>query len=230
MKTYKSIFATFLSAIITVFLVYGGYTIYAEEPEDIQALYDDFLEEEDFYDAFGDYHGSMNRMFNKKLAKMYEILEDPDFFKKHKDLLYPPPDIDQKNDDLKTVLEKCGENVSTYCVSMRGLDMYIQYLQHIKDMRTTLAKVDLSGIDVQSLIAQTAARNEDIEKEVERAKQALMGTLAVYNEYRLAYPLHKKYEQIITELVKYKLALKDLRLETAQFPQKFVDSSSDQCK
>lgn len=230
MKTYKNIFATFFSAIITVFFIYGGYTIYAENPEDIQELYDEFLEEEDFYDTYEDYHDSMNEMFNQKLSKMYEILEDPDFFKKHKDLLYPPLNIDQKKDDLKTILEKCGENVSTYCVSMRGLDMYIQYLQHIKNMRTTLAKVDLSGINVQSLIAQTAARNEDIEKEVDQAKQALEGTLAVYNEYRLAYPLHKKYEQIITELIKYKLALKDVRLEVAQFPGKYVDTTSDQCK
>lgn len=232
MKTYKSIFVTFFSAIITVFLVYGGYTIYAED--DFYSIFDEGysfrLDGISFSSAFDRYHDTMNKMFNVKLAKMYGILEDPDFYKKHKDLLYPPLDIDQKKDNLQTIIEKCGENVSTYCVSMLGTDMYLQYLQKMTDLRPTLEQVDEAILPVQHLIAVTAERNERMDQEVERARQALEGTLAVYNEYRLAYPLHKKYEQIIKDLIKYKLALKDLRLETAQFPGKYVDTTSDQCK
>ncbi len=228
MKTTKNILVSFFTALITVFLVYGGFTIYAEGEEAEEYSFEH--PSLDYYMVFDEYHETMNDMFNDYLSELNNYLEDEDFYKKHKENLYPPATIDFKEDDLETILLKCGKkNVSTYCVSMKGLDIYTQYINVLNDLRGTLAKIDYSSFDASYLISKTGERNEEIEIEVEKSKQALQAAVALYNEYRLAYPLHKKYEVIITELIKYKKKLRDIRLETMWLPAKFIDSTSDQC-
>ena len=54
-------------------------------------------------------------------------------------------------------------------------------------------------------------------------------TISAYNEFMLAYPMHKKYENMLKSLTNYKNALKGLSYESMVFPLKFVGTSSYTC-
>ncbi|MBI4231647.1 hypothetical protein HY605_00320 [Candidatus Peregrinibacteria bacterium] len=62
-----------------------------------------------------------------------------------------------------------------------------------------------------------------------KAMQSMKATVGAYNEYRLAYPMHKKYEEVIDNLIEYKDATEDIKQEVMQFPGKFIDATTSQC-
>lgn len=229
MKLFKNISVTFFTALITVMFIYGGYTIYAAGDEKVKA---DFRYAKDFYGAFDAYHMEMNDYFNSKIEKLNLLVEDNGFYQnpeKKKNFL-PPANIIDK-DNVGAILSKCGEdNVSTYCVSIGALDKYTGYLRKLDELKNSL---DFSGGDSVSkneLIASLSQNKQQFNAEVFEARKVMEGTAQAYNEFRLSYPMHRKYEEIITQLVKYKLALKDIRKRVAQFPQKFIDATTSQCK
>lgn len=231
---YKKILTTCLSALITLLVVYGGYTIYAEGN---YSFTDTGLR---YSTMYNNYHSEMNDYFNAKIKRLNEILEEPDFFKNEelvKDFNIPE-DIkvlakedgaSEEVDNLDTIAEKCEGNVSTYCVSMGALKRYVEYVKALNVLVGKLA-TDTNSTYIGDLITETQARNEKIAAEYDQAKQVMEATIATYNEYRLAYPMHKKYVKIIEILTKYKLALKDLKRQATLFPVKFVDATSDECQ
>lgn len=228
MKLLKNILVTFLTAVTTVILVYGGYTIYAAEDYRIKV---NFRDANDFFTAFNGYHGEMNQYMNGKIEKLNLLVKDNDFYQnpeKKKNFL-PPPNIIDK-DSIAKVLEKCGEdNVSTYCVSIGALDKYLSYLKKLDELKNSL---DFSGRALSKTeIAGSYKKNrEKIDRESEEAKMVMEGAIHTYNEYRLAYPMHRKYEKIIIQLNKYRLALKDIRKRAALFPERFIDATTTQCE
>ncbi len=212
MKLYKSLTISFLTAILTIFLVYGGYTIYAA------GSYEFTESGISFSSAFDKYHGEMNDFFNSKMEKLNNMLKTKDFYKNPN--FHPPKD-----------LTKCDDaNVSTYCVSMGALDRYIEYVKTLDRIKGTLANSGGYYLVLENILSDTAARNEKIDLEYEEAKKVMEGTVAAYNEFRLAYPMHQKYSEIIKYLIKYRLSLKDVRKRIARFPEKFIDATSSQCK
>lgn len=228
MKLYKNILITFLTAIIAIAVLYGGYTIYAEDGYTfkIQGL--------SFREVFDAYHGGMNDYFNGKISKLNTLLDKPEFYLEDDFIV---PDIDPVNDDFAAISEKCKENVSTYCVAIGALDRYIEYVKVLNNLLGTLANEEsedsafMSGVkNIGALLETTEERNKKINAEFSEAKEVLEAAIAAYNEYRLAYPLHKRYEQIIKDLIKYKLALKAIRREATFFPIKFIDATSSQCE
>lgn len=221
---YKKILTTILSALITLLIVYGSYTIYAEEN---YSFTDTGLS---YSTMYNNYHTEMNDYFNAKIKRLNEILEEPDFFENEelvKDFNIPE-DI-KVVDNLDTIAEKCEGNVSTYCVSMGALKRYVEYVKALNVLVGKLA-TDTNTTYIEDLITETQARNEKIAAEYDQAKQVMEATIATYNEYRLAYPMHKKYVKIIEILTKYKLALKDLKRQATLFPVKFVDATSIECE
>ena len=222
-KFLKKIAITFLSAITSVMLVYGGYTIYAGQ-------YDFQNEYLPYFSVFAGYHQEMNKFFNKKLETLNTLMDSEDFYNdpEKKKLLIPPADLDLRNSTLNEALEACGEeNASSYCTSMGALKIYTVYVDTLNGLKDKLEANDSAYL--QLIVENTKNRNEKIDKEIVLARKVMEGTVSAYNEYHLAYPMHKKYEEIIEDLVKYKLALKDIRKRAAQFPIKFIDASSDQC-
>lgn len=235
-KIYKQLLISFFTAIITVFVTYGGYLIYAQDPLDFEgglglspfpaSVYNDLI----FADVYNSYHGEMNDYFNAKLVRLNELIDAGDF--DHKDFSPPPqqinPNLDPVNDSVNEIVEKCGtNNVSTYCVSMGALDIYLRYVRVLKNMEGQLAQT--SDASVSDLIRITKSRNEDIDKEIGEAKKVMEATVAAYNEYRLAYPMHKKYQEIAKNLILYKSALKQIQRELISWPVEFVDASTYKC-
>jgi hypothetical protein len=250
MKLFKQIIIGLIAALITA----GGVTIYAQSGDQPQAACDnmnksfaDVLKEDggkDTDDAKDDenlkntfaamgylcvkslYHEEMNDFFNGKLEVLLNLLKETDFEK------YPafqvPGDVDVNNykDLCKT------DNVSTYCVSMQALDIYVGYTK-VLDRVGGYLPFELPGGDngiISKVFKESGKRSAAIAAEVENARKVMEATIGAYNEFRLAYPMHKKYEQIIKDLVKYKLKLKRIRSEVIEFPIKFVDATSTACK
>lgn len=163
------------------------------------------------------YHEKMNNLFNEKIEKLGEILDEENFFMN--------PDFKGPKDP-----NKCDENnVSTYCVSVEATKIYIDFINQMEATKNELP-LDSGATTSMELLNAKAARDEKINIELESAKQVLDATLSAYNEYRLAYPLHKKYVTLINNLTKYRSGLESTTRQVSKFPGKFIDSTSTQCK
>ncbi len=216
MNFYRNLIISFSVAIITLMLGVGGYTIYAETKKE------DFNfsnPKNGFNSVKSNYHRYMNEYFNEKLKIMVDLTEDPNFYK-HPNFTAPK--------------EKSGctpQNVSTYCVSMGALDIYMNYLQTLNQLKGFLPLGELpEGATTEDLLNADTVENGKIDKEMEEAKSVMLKTVAAYDEFRVAYPVHQRYEDIIKNLIKYKIALGKVKKQTQKFPLKFIDATSAQCK
>jgi hypothetical protein len=217
MKIFKNILITFLSAFVTIVLVYGGYNIYASA-DDSNGF------DEDFTALSYEYHNDMNDFFNEKIEYLVEILEEEDFFE-NEDFIVP------EGVDSKNYVEKCGEtNVSTYCVAIEALDIYIGYLEDLNVVKGSLSTVEIDLPTVSDMVEEISVRDEGIESEVSDAKTVMFAAVAAYDEFKTAYPMHKKYKEIIENLVKYKIAVKKIANQTVEFPLRFIDATSSTCE
>lgn len=229
MKMLKKILLTFFTAITTVVLIYGSFTIYAASNKP------NFRTATDYYTVFSAYNGEMNDFFNGKVKKLVTLVGDVDgdFYQnvEKKKLFLPPADL-ADSDGIPDIVKKCGEeNLSSYCISIGALSKYDQYIKKLQEIK---GDVNLSGVSSFSSISETLnsldKRNQTINKQSEQANAVMQATVAAYNEFRLAYPMHVKYQEILKQLTKYKLILKDIRLRAAEFPVRFVDVSTSKCE
>ncbi|MEK7672245.1 MAG: hypothetical protein AAB373_00015 [Patescibacteria group bacterium] len=226
MKIYNKIFVSLGSSLITLMLVFGGYSIYAEDN-----YYDFQSSGPNFYDVFDAYNGEMNALFNDKISQLNELVEADDFYSnpEKRAKFLPPSSIDPTKDDTATIVQKCGQdNLSTYCVSIEALERYVVYVKTLQNIRGQIDTSLIGLIPLINVLDNSAKNDEKIDEEIAKAKVVMEATVAAYNEYRLAYPVHKKYQLIATDLIKYKLALKDIRKQVTQFPIEFIDATSSQ--
>lgn len=212
-----------ITAIVAGVFTYGGFTLYARTY--------DFESQGLNYDVvFDAYHSEMNEYFNTKLEKLVKIVDEhPDSFTDEKDFKVPT-NIDVVNDPLDTVLDKCGENVSGYCVSMGALSRYMNYAKKLEQIGNSLPPITKAGETASQLLNRTYSQSEKVKTEAEQAKMVMEATVNTYNEFVGAYPMHKKYQVIMKDLLKYKLALKTIKNRVTRFPGKFIDSTSSQCE
>ncbi|MFH1533656.1 MAG: hypothetical protein ABID64_01885 [Nitrospirota bacterium] len=226
MKNYiKHLVISFVAAIVTIFAVYGGYSIYAA---DTSADYNKFYEFKNVNNSDGfiflksQYHSDMNDYFNFKFAQLTELVDKEVKFYDHKDFKAPESDTN--------LLENCKTNVSTYCVAIGATDLYIAYLEKLNAMKGTMpTTVTSSSSSIKLVVDLVATRGDEIDKDAKDAKIVLEAAVNVYKEFQSAYPMHKKYKEIIDNLTKYKIALGKIREQTDTFPLRFVDATSDQC-
>lgn len=226
MKIYKNLIITFASAILTMLIIYGGYSIYAgEEAVD----YYEFTKSKSFSilgigGAKPTYHKSMNKFFNNKIEKLVGIIDGNEKFFEDENFMTP----DDETIEEKGILEACKDNVSTYCAAMQALDLYMAYVATLNSLKGTIPDYSIPTKDV--VWGEIKKRDEAVDKEVKDAKLVLEAAIAAYNEFRMAYPMHKKYRDIIKNLMKYRIALKKIRAQTVKFPLRFVDATSSKCE
>lgn len=225
MKNYiKHIIVSFVAAIVTIFAAYGGYSIYAA---DTSADFDKFYEfknisnSEGFSTLKSQYHSDINDYFNYKFAQLAELIDKEEKFYDHKDFKAPESETN--------LVENCKTNVSTYCVAIGATDIYIAYLEKLNAMKGTMPTVTQAGGSVKAIVDLVKTRGDEIDKDAKDAKIVLEATLNVYKEFQSAYPMHKKYREIIDSLTKYKIVLGKIREKTDSFPSRFVDATSDKC-
>ena len=86
---------------------------------------------------------------------------------------------------------------------------------------------DLS-VGVQGGTEFNALRNK-IGNEIDFAQQALDQGLAAYNEFQMALPLHREYQEIIKSLEAYRDAVAAIRKEVELYPSTFLDVTTTAC-
>ena len=152
-------------------------------------------------------------------------------------------------DRLSCLLDKCGEdNLSPYCVSLGALDLHLRYLKVLDELqegipdtndvdcfyRQTIPVIGIlptcaSTASLENLLGFSVERNEAILAEYDASRQIMEVAVAAYNEFMLAYPMHKKYEETLTELTKYKEALNSIKYKAMILPKKFIGTSTYSC-
>ena len=216
MKFIKQISISLIAVIISMTGIYGGYTLFAENTE-----YDAFLKKTSFYFAQSAYHSGISDLFDDKLSMLVKLVDTNPNFLSDKNFNMPS-DVTPAN-----YPDKCGkENVSTYCVAMETMDLYLAYVNHIEKMSSAIKEAST----IKEALKNTSGRNSDITAEVEEARMVMDATVKAYNEFRMAYPVHKKFEETIKNLTKYKLLLKGVRNEVSHFPEEFIDATSKDCE
>lgn len=223
MNMYKKILITFSTAIAVMMVVYGGYTIYAETKN-----YYAFESLSDFSSVKSAYHDSINEFFNDKIDQLMTILKKPEFYK---DVNFLSPanvnSTDASSPNYYT--KKCGDtNVSTYCVSMGALDLYMAYIATLGTVNQNIPP--RQGQTIKGAYEIITITDKAIQTEIVDAKRIMTGTVAVYDEFRRAYPTHKQNQEIIKTLVKYKIALQKIRQVVTSFPLRFIDATSPDCE
>lgn len=221
---FKHLIISFVSALITTFLISGGYAIYAETAK--KDYYTFKQPSASFYTVQGLYHESMNEYFNDKLAMLVEMTDASTNFYISPDFT-PPKDVTSSNYSIK-----CGEkNVSTYCVSMGAMDLYLAYVDTLNQMKGFLPMENLpANPTAGNLLNQKTSRDVMIDKEYEQARTVMESTIGAYDEFRMAYPTHKKYVSVLNGMIKYKIALAKIKNQILKFPGKFIDATSAECK
>lgn len=223
MKIYKSILISFVSAVMTVSFAYGGYSIYASN--DVKDYYTFKKPNASFFLVQALYHKAMNEYFNDKLSALTDLMSDENFYNNSN--FKAPDGVDSSN-----YKDKCGQiNLSSYCVSMGALDLYMAYVETLNQMKGYLFDGGIAGsVDKETLLNTYSAKTNKIDKEVVEAKTVMQSTIAAYDEFKMAYPMHQKYKTIINNLMKYKIALSKIRKQVYKFPSKFIDATSSECK
>lgn len=157
-----------------------------------------------------------------------------------------------KKNDIKT---KAG-NLSTYCVAMEAAYVYEDYEkilygklaapiledvidEILKEREEELnrplteeeakAEEEYNASLSSALIAAVKRFNTRVSDELNQSQEVLKATVGVYDEFKNAYPVHKVYRQIITDLVKYKNMLRDVRMNMVLLPAKFINLTSASC-
>lgn len=212
-KYLKQGLISLVTAVITTFVVFGGYTFAQEYGfENSVGLYGS-----GFYEIRAEYHDSQDDFFDDKIGKLHKLMRDNPNFASDEDFLAPAEN------------EECGENnVSTFCVAEGSLNRYIRYLEVLDGITGNIFGNEFEATQLDT-IENVSVRNQDMANEIEEAKKIMKATIAAYNELRFAYPLHKKYQKITKTLMKYRIALKDVRQYVMRFPGKFVDATSVTC-
>lgn len=148
-----------------------------------------------------------------------------------------------KSEKRKDIALKCADNLSAYCVSMQAMYVYIDYLniliekkallpdlyQAAEDDQTGVARYTVAYNTWFAMLQRSQQVNKEIDQEIEDARRVMEYAVSAYNEFTMAYPLHRKYEEIIENLVKYKLHLKEIRNSVIAFPGRFIDVTSTTC-
>lgn len=187
------------------------------------------------------YHRDMNELFNERSKKMAHTLTaketatDP---AKLEALFAPPPLI--KKDGLVIGREPCKENLSTYCLAQDALEKYFFFQevmsaakdrakQRIPPNFETIGGANFEKVPASRKVLGYGATLEQIDRELEIAKQTMDQALSAYNEMQMAYPLHRKYIQLIGSLEKYRNNISKLRQKIEQLPPTFLDVTTTAC-
>lgn len=175
------------------------------------------------------YHETMNEKINERIEWMLSAT--------------PEESRERERVPLRNVstgkLPACPEkNTSTFCVAKFLVEEYTAFREELLDRsRKTLREAQDSASsadpedigDIQSLVRESDDIISKINREIAVSEKTVDMTLAAYYELHLAWPLHKKYEEVISAMSEYRENLADMRDSIEKFPNTFHNVSTTQC-
>lgn len=213
-------------------------------------------EESATYDAeelAEDYHETVNKIFNEKIKVLVALgnsKEKKDFEKMLKLVSAPELEQDEKGQLVKRK-ECSSENLSTYCLAMISVDKYFEFRANMLKAReeekqkatrqfTTQTGEKPEAGETNDTLAQqksifgTTIQSygeaiNDIDREIDLARQALDQTLASYNEMQMALIMHSKFKAVIESLEDYRDKISEIRKEVDLYPFTFLDLTTIAC-
>jgi hypothetical protein len=221
MSLVKKTIRTLIISIFTLFVLYGGYTIFAADEYSFESP------NMGFYPVKAEYHSTMNDYFNYKIE------------------LFLDTELDSPNQIPPTDKACYDENISTYCVAMGAVDIFAAYMKTLDQVSAPILSLNKDAASqqpallpivgnpfaaVRSIFGAAADIDSAVDLERVEAEKVLDMSVAAYNEFRLAYPMHKKYEKIISDLYKYRDMIADITTKTMDFPGEFIDATSKSCQ
>lgn len=171
------------------------------------------------------YHGWINDIFNEHFA----------ILRKHFD-----PEKDAPPSDEVLVPPKEGpcssENISTYCLAEELTHGYLIYEKQLLERKNQIPSTDDACASstgpptYKDSLKYIGDRATFIDNEITNAKKALDITLAAYDEFQSAWPMHKKYIEIARVLEKYRNEAYTIRRTVEKYPVKFENVTTPNCK
>jgi hypothetical protein len=82
-------------------------------------------------------------------------------------------------------------------------------------------------LDLQRTISNN---KEFVDTAIQKSEASIKQSLEIYDEFKLAYPMHVKLKKIRNSLITYKLVMKKLTNQARYIPGKFIDVTSKDCE
>lgn len=172
--------------------------------------------------AILEYHRSMNNLFNYKISLLTSG--------KTNTFIDTLPEVDTTTGKRK----QCEKNnVTTYCLAQESTILYEAFLNVMKIHQERVTDVAAGAVKTPTIDQELVLlknRSEIIATEIINSKNSLDLALATYQEFRLAYPLHKKFQQTYTELEKFRDKMGQMRQLVSLYRYKFVDVTTTSCQ
>lgn len=162
------------------------------------------------------YHAYLNLQFEKKVAAIATTIKKAKDFDKEK---------------IDKIL--ANENLSTWSLARDLICSYEKYSKYVDYFAFTYS-VDsdavTQGANVSELLEAANSTVSKWKKELKDSKKALDVALATYDQFTIAFPLHLKYREVISELILYRQQFSLLRSLISCLPSKFVNQSTTKCE
>ena len=132
------------------------------------------------------------------------------------------------------------KNVSSYCVAIGAAKAHLIFTNKMQ----MVTKDTIPSIDPKfQKIKQTTTRSPILDMQnqviknqkfadnaITKSEATIRQSLEIYDEFKLAYPMHKKLQKIRNSLITYKLVMKKLTNQARYIPGKFIDVTSKDCE
>lgn len=196
------------------------------------------------------YHSQMNEFFNKKMEDFMKLKTIAEL--KQNDQLPEP----RFKEDGSPNLALCGNNTSTWCVSMLMAEDFFDFKERVLSAREKITN-DISQLRSRAEIQkQKAGRDKAskafqseyndlatqlqkvdamIEKETGLAQKTMELALAAYNELHVSWAIHTKNLEFIDLLEDYRNVLsgnalnRGIRNQIEAYPATFFNAQSAKC-
>lgn len=167
------------------------------------------------------YHTWVNDQFNERFELLIEAIDSA------------PSDQPPANITPPDLSESCSnENLSTYCLGEKLASAFIVYRENLLLKKREVSEIRACDNDplTSNLASQyVTERGLFIDQEILNASEALDVSLAAYNEFQTAYPLHTQYGEILKSLEKYRDKVYVIRRTVEKYPAKFTNVSTPNC-
>lgn len=169
------------------------------------------------------YHKDINQLFASSIQKMLAVVDGE-------------KDLKQICTESK-ITKKIATNVTTYEISQKTLCRLARYQAVLRAHQNYIVTQDLKNADIFDRVDQTTNLQtdlleglqlftEEVETELEIAKNSLEKTLAAYDEMLILYPLHLRLRCITSDLLLFRAQLSKL-VNVFFCLDRYIDAASD---